>query len=331
VGSSKGKEESGRIPSYEEQGVWQRLERRLVKPLDIRRKNRVKTTQQLFEVVAVRLKVGIAVIDEELEEGEVSILVLVDDLGHGRVSQETSGLVLESIGKQSWALILDVKLDKVREGIKPDTEGLVVGKGVHWWNVEAEIKMMTDDTGMPRKEGFRGIIDGHIVFQLVLDVLNVKWMGEAAKEQGFIHEAQIGRDGVAGDDTMIEALGIPWGRKTGVGINDEVRVERIQLNVSPTGAKTKRLLMALMKQRRTARKICEAIVTRRVSGWVMRSVGYGSGSTTLPIVLVNEARSGVRTGCGRAETRGNTGAKTRSTRTKSRTKARTTIADVGIV
>jgi hypothetical protein len=123
----------------------------------------------------IGLKVGMTMIDKELEEGKVSILMLADDLGHGRVGQETSRLVLEGGGKQSGALILDVELDKVRESIKPDTKGLVVGKGVRWWNVEAEIKMMTDDTGMPRKEGFRSIVDGHIVFQL-LDMLNNGWV-----------------------------------------------------------------------------------------------------------------------------------------------------------
>ena len=134
---------------------------------------------------------------------------------------------------------------------------------------------------------------------------------------------------------MVGALGAPRGRKTGVRINNEVRAERIRLNVGPTGAEAKLLLMALTKKRRMARRKCEAIVTRRVPGRVMRSVGYGSVSTTLPIVLANKARAGARTGCGRAETRGNTLAKTggtrTETRTKTRTKARTTRADVGMV
>jgi hypothetical protein len=121
---------------------------------------------------------------------------------------------------------------------------------------------------------------------------------------------------------------MPRGRKTSVGINDEIRAERIRLNVSPTGAKAKWLLTALTKQRKTARRISEAIATGRVPGRVMGSMGYGSVSTTLRSILANEARARVRTGYGRTETRGKTGAKTRGTRTETGTKARSTRADM---
>jgi hypothetical protein len=139
---------------------------------------------------------------------------------------------------------LDIELDKVRESIIPNAEGLVVGKRVGRWNIETEVKMMANNTGMPCKEGFGGIVDGHVVLQL-LDVFHVERVRETAEEQSLVDKTQVRGDGVTGNDAMVRALGSPRRRETGIRIDDEVWAKRVGLDVGPTGAKAEWLLAAL--------------------------------------------------------------------------------------
>ena len=209
----------------------------------------------------------------------------------------------------------------MRESIIPNAEGLVVGKRVGRWNIETEVKMMVNNTGMPRKEGFGGIVDGHVVLQL-LDVLHVERVHETTEEQSLVDEAQIRRDRITSNNAMVRALGSPRRRETSIRINDEVRAKRVGLDVGPTGAKAEWLLAALTEQRRAARRIMEAIAARGLPGWVRRSMGNGTVWTTLPIILANVARAGERGKGGRAEARGDTRAKARGRRKNGRAKTR---------
>jgi hypothetical protein len=79
---------------------------------------------------------------------------------------------------------------------------------------------------MPRKEGFGGIVDGHVVLQL-LDVFHVERVRETAEEQSLVDKTQVRGDGVTGNDAMVRALGSPRRRETGIRIDDEVWAKRV--------------------------------------------------------------------------------------------------------
>ena len=129
--------------------------------------------------------------DKKLMEGKVPILMLTDNLGHGRISEKTDGLVLEGCRKETSKLILSINLNKQGEVLKPNPKRPIVSKSMGRRDIETKVKMMTDQAGVPGKEGFSSIIDGHVVLQ-GLEVLNIEPVSKCAQEESLIHEAKIG-------------------------------------------------------------------------------------------------------------------------------------------
>jgi hypothetical protein len=84
----------GEVPAMKGRCLQVRLPRN-----EMIRQTNIGALTRFAEKGWIRLEVGMAMVDKKLEEGQIAILMLSDDLGHGRVGEEACRFILEGRSK----------------------------------------------------------------------------------------------------------------------------------------------------------------------------------------------------------------------------------------
>ena len=112
---------------------------------------------------------------EEVVQCKIAILMLGDYLGHGRVGQETRGLVAKEGREEITKNIGNIMLDMGREIWKPSTKRFAVTDGLGWRDVKTVALHGRDKVRVPEEEDGTSTEAGHCALGM-LEVSHVEWV-----------------------------------------------------------------------------------------------------------------------------------------------------------
>jgi hypothetical protein len=223
------------------------------------------------------LKKGMAMKDCKLIQHIITILTLLDNLGHCRSIEKTSAFVAKSLSEQGTKNILDVNLGIQAKIRKPNAKGKTITVGVSRGRVEAPALQMGHNTGVPSEE--IATVKGWKGFQNAFRKSHFKGTIKGTEKEILILELNVQGDRMTTNITTVRTMGDPHGNQASVRVHNEVGALGIRLKHGPGGAVTGGRVATMTKKSVTTRAIVKITSIVRLPTWIGMSAPVGTRTT----------------------------------------------------
>ena len=90
--------------------------------------------------------------NKKIVDGVIAIIMLMDDLGQSRISNQTGRLIPQEGGKNIAKHILNVNLDMNQEITKPNPKRITITHSLGRQNIQPKALHHGDEVGVPEQE-----------------------------------------------------------------------------------------------------------------------------------------------------------------------------------
>ena len=184
--------------------------------------------------------------NKEIIDNLIAIVMLMDDLGQSRVSNQTSRLVPQKRGKNITKHIFNINLDVNREISKPNAKRIAITYHLSRWNIQAH--HCSDKVGIPEQKVVILTIRRHSTEDLFA-LIHIKLPElKTAEKQLLVLKPPCNRDRVTQHHTIVHTVSMPWANSPSVRIHKKIWILWVFMPEHPRGAKSIRLVIASLNQ-----------------------------------------------------------------------------------